>query len=315
MSATATKPLFIGVDGGGSKTAAVVVDPTLHVHGEGLGGPSNHLRVGIDEAAAEVRRAISAACTAAGVEPSAIEFAYCGIAGSDHPKHRATLVDALRSFFPRNNFTIDSDARIALTGAIGPGAGIVVVAGTGSVAFGRNESGTEARAGGWGPTLGDEGSGYSIARRGLSSIVRAFDGRGDVTLMTDLLCDRYGMCQPDELPYFVYSPSTHANDIAAYCRLVFDAARRGDPVARQILDEEGTELAETVLAVARRLALLHDEFPVAYVGGAFSAGRLLLDPLERRLHAEAPGAKLQPPNETPVIGAARMALRAPRRET
>lgn len=305
--------LFLGVDGGGSKTAAVVVDPGLTILGEGIAGPSNHLRVGIEEATAELRRAIMQACTAAGTRPEAIEYVYCGIAGADHPRHRAALVEAMRTLFPRDNFTIDSDARIALTGAIGHGSGIVVVAGTGSVAFGRNSAGNEARAGGWGPTLGDEGSGYSIARHGLSAIVRAFDGRGDATLMTDLLCDRYGMCQPDELPYFVYAPSTHANDIAAYCKLVIDAARRGDAVARAIFEAEGEELAVTVLAVARALGILREGFPVAWVGGAFAAGPLLLDPLASRLHHEAPGARLQQPVESPLIGAARMAIRAPRR--
>jgi N-acetylglucosamine kinase-like BadF-type ATPase len=304
--------LYLGIDGGGSKTSVVVVDGEMSVLGRGVAGPSNHLRVGLNEASRELERGIAEAVKAAGVSIVEIEYAYAGIAGSDHPRHRANMVEVLRVFFPKDNFTVDSDARIALTAGVGFGAGIVIIAGTGSVAFGRNQRGQEARAGGWGPTIGDEGSGYSIARRGLSAVARAFDGRGPVTELTDLLCSRFDMCDPEDLPYFVYAPSTHADDIAACCRVVFEAARDGDPVAATILAKEGEELGTTIMAVARRLKMLAETFPVATVGGAFGAGELLLAPLRKVLDAEAPGASLTKPVETPAEGAARMAIKAAR---
>jgi N-acetylglucosamine kinase-like BadF-type ATPase len=220
------------------------------------------------------------------------------------------VVESLRVFFPRNNFTVDSDARVALTGAIGFGAGVVVVAGTGSVAFGRNARGSEARSGGWGPTLGDEGSGYAIGRDGLAAIVRAFDGRGPATRMTQILCDHFAECHPEDLPKFVYSASTHADDIAVYCRMVIEAAEHGDPQARGILEDAGRELARSIVAVATRLGMLDAAFPVAYVGGAFHAGRFILDPLERWLEHHAAEATLQTPLRTPVEGAAMMAIKA-----
>ncbi|MGZ4810570.1 MAG: BadF/BadG/BcrA/BcrD ATPase family protein, partial [Thermoanaerobaculia bacterium] len=192
----------------------------------------------------------------------------------------------------------------------GFGAGVVIISGTGSVAFGRNESGGEARAGGWGPTLGDEGSGYAIARDGLSAIVRAHDGRGKPTRMTTLLCDQYGMCNPVDLPRFVYAATTHIHDIARYGKLVIEAARENDAVARAILDDAGRELGECVLAVVRSLGLTNSEFPVAYVGGAFHAGELLLEPMRRTIQTESPGAKLIAPLHTPVEGAAQLAIRA-----
>ncbi len=301
---------FLGLDGGGSKTAALIAGPTLESLGQGTGGPSNYLRVGIQEASLELGRAIREAAANARIAVDDITYAYCGIAGADHPIAREVLVRSLRTLFPRDNFTVDSDARIALTGAIGLGEGIVVIAGTGSVAFGRNQQGEEERAGGWGPTIGDEGSGYAIARRGLSAVVRAFDGRGTETKLTELLCSEYGMCEPEELPYFVYAPTTHADDIARYCRVVIDAAQAGDEVARHIFESEGRELASTVLAVARKLRMLEHPFRVAFVGGAFKAGELLLDPLRRGIRESAPGAELHPPLEAPVRGALRMALRA-----
>ncbi|HKR63197.1 MAG TPA: BadF/BadG/BcrA/BcrD ATPase family protein, partial [Thermoanaerobaculia bacterium] len=269
---------FIGVDGGASKTAAIVIDEHERIVGHGLAGGSNHLRVGIEEATRNVERAVNIALVEAGIAIRDVEYAYFGVAGSDHPAHRQRVIDSLSIFFPGGNFIVDTDARVALTGAIGFGAGVVIISGTGSVAFGRNTSGDESRAGGWGPTLGDEGSGFWIAREGLSSIVRAHDGRGFATRMTDLLCAEYDLCKPEELPKFVYAATTHADDIARYGKLVIEAAQAGDDVARDIMMRGGSELAECVLAVARGLHMTDSEFPVAYVGGAFHAGDLLLNP-------------------------------------
>ncbi|HEX8617183.1 MAG TPA: BadF/BadG/BcrA/BcrD ATPase family protein [Thermoanaerobaculia bacterium] len=301
---------FIGVDGGASKTAALVVDEKGNALGRGLAGGSNHLRVGIEEATRNVERAVNIALVEAGIAIRNVEYAYCGIAGSDHPVHRQNVIDSLRIFFPRGNFIVDTDARIALTGAVGFGAGIVIISGTGSVAFGRNAAEEESRAGGWGPTLGDEGSGFWIAREGLSAIVRAHDGRGFATKMTELLCDNYDMCSPDELPRFVYAATTHVDDIARYGKLVIHAAQAGDVVAQEILARGGSELAECVLAIARKLHMTDSEFPVAYVGGAFHAGELLLNPMRLRLLRDAPGASLLPPKHAPVEGAAMMAMHA-----
>lgn len=301
---------FIGVDGGASKTAALVVDANGNPVGRGLAGGSNHLRVGIEEATRNIERAMNIALVEAGIAIRNVEYAYCGIAGSDHPVHRQKVIDSLRIFFPHGNFIVDTDARIALTGAVGFGSGVVIISGTGSVAFGRNAGGQDARSGGWGPTLGDEGSGYWIAREGLSAIVRAHDGRGFATQMTDLLCDEYGMCEPTELPRFVYAATTHVDDIARYGKLVIEAANAGDDVAREILMRAGSELAECVLAIARKLHMTDTEFPVAYVGGAFNAGELLLNPIRLRMQRDAPGAILIPPKNSPVEGAAMMAMHA-----
>jgi N-acetylglucosamine kinase-like BadF-type ATPase len=300
---------YIGVDGGGSKTDALVIDETGKPLGRGLAGPGNHLRVGIETATRNIERAVNIAMVEAGIAIRNVEYAYCGIAGADHPAHRQRVIDSLRIFFPRGNFIVDNDARIALTGAVGFGCGVVVIAGTGSVAFGRNDAGEEARAGGWGPTIGDEGSGYAIARDGLSAIVRAHDGRGRRTKMTELLCYDYDMCSPEDLPRFVYATTTHADDIARYGKLVIEAARHGDEVAREILQRAGSELGECVLAVARRLRLTSENFPVACVGGAFHAGDLLLGPMRNVLKRDAADAELIQPKKTPVEGAALMAIR------
>ena len=238
-----------------------------------------------------------------------IVWAYCGIAGADHPAHRQEIVDSLNIFFPRGNFTVDNDARIALTGAIGFGAGVVVIAGTGSVAFGRNDAGEEARAGGWGPTLGDEGSAYGIARAGLSAVLRAYDGRGPATKMIDILSHNYELAA-SEIPRFVYATTTHADDIARYSKLVIEAAEAEDKVASSILQDAGRELGACVVAVVERLKIADREIPVAHVGGAFNAGELLVGPMKQTVTSRVPRAKIGPPLRKPVEGAAMMAIRA-----
>ncbi len=302
---------FLGVDGGASKTVALVTDETGESLGDGLAGPSNHLRVGIETAARNIERAVNKALVAADVTSREIVWAYCGIAGADHPAHRQEVIDSLSIFFPRGNFTVDNDARIALTGAIGYGGGVVVIAGTGSVAFGRNEAGEERRAGGWGPIVGDEGSGFGIARAALGAIVRAYDGRGPQTRMTEMLRDGWNL-KPEDIPRFVYAPATHTDDIARFGKLAIEAAEGGDAVAREILDDGGRELGACVVAVAKRLGMLATAFPVSYTGGAFNAGALLLDPMRDVILAAAPKATIAPPAKTPVQGAAMMAMRAAR---
>ena len=140
--------------------------------------------------------------------------------------------------------------------------------------------------------------------------MRAHDGRGYATAMTELLCKEYDMCSPDELPRFVYATTTHVDDIARYGKLVIEAAHSGDTVASDILARAGSELAHCVLAIARKLHMTDSEFPVAYVGDAFHAGELLLNPMRLRLQRDVPGATLQPPLLPPVEGAAMMAMRA-----
>jgi len=300
---------FLGVDGGASKTAALVTDEEGRGLGDGVAGPSNHLRVGIETAARNIERAVNKALVAADVASREIVWTYCGIAGADHPAHREEVVDSLSIFFPRGNFTVDNDARIALTGAVGFGAGVVVIAGTGSVAFGRNNDGDEWRAGGWGPTIGDEGSGFAIAKGGMAAVLRAYDGRGPETAMTEALRREFQL-EPRDLPRFVYASTTHADDIARYGKLVIDAADAGDAVARAIIADASRELAACVLAVARRLKLIGRAFPVAYVGGVFNAGDTILNGMRDAIAAEAPEAQIAAPLCTPVEGAARMAIRA-----
>src|SRR5438045_9480334 len=138
---------FLGVEGGASKTAALVTDDTGKALGDGVAGPSNHLRVGIETAARNIERAVNKALVNADVASREIVWTYCGIAGADHPAHRQEIVDSLNIFFPRGNFTVDNDARIAITGAIGFGLGMEVIEGPEPAGVGRSRAGEEGAGG------------------------------------------------------------------------------------------------------------------------------------------------------------------------
>ncbi len=168
--------------------------------------------------------------------------------------------------------------------------------------------GEEARAGGWGPTLGDEGSGYAIARAGMTAIVRASDGRGPQTMMTDVLCRLYEICSAADLRFVIYSDESDASRIAKLNRVVVVAAQEGDDIAAAILNDAGRELALSVMAVARSLEMLDVPFNVSYVGGAFEAGEPLLAPFRQALTEQCAACRIAPPLAEPVMGAAHLAL-------
>ena len=174
------RELVLGVDGGGTKTRAVIMDSRGRVVGEGAAGPSNPLRVGISNAAAAIREAVDKACVMAGVQRSDLVAAEIGLAGVRRGDLRLRMREAL-SGLAIDVLEVVTDADIALYGATDGEPGIVIIAGTGSICCGTNARGRHECAGGWGPLAGDEGSGSWIARRALRAIGCASDGRGPDT--------------------------------------------------------------------------------------------------------------------------------------
>ncbi|MEW6735867.1 MAG: BadF/BadG/BcrA/BcrD ATPase family protein [Acidobacteriota bacterium] len=305
---TRTQEFFIGVDGGGTKTCAVVIDNESHVLGEARTGTANPLVAGFAAAAEAIERAIREAVAAARISLNEVASTYLGIAGVEHPESYLRLCELLCELLPGLEFHLATDAWVALAGATDLQPGIVIISGTGSIAFGRNSRGEEARAGGWGSTIGDEGSGYYIARGGLAAVAKSYDGRGSQTLIADILRKRAGVRTPIDLQRIIYYPFANNSAVAAYCGIVVEAARAGDLIARDILAGAGRELGLAVTAVIRRLSMETEVFPVAYVGGTFQAGELLLDPMRLTIEQIAPRAILQPPRYSPVLGAARLAM-------
>ncbi|HEV2859680.1 MAG TPA: BadF/BadG/BcrA/BcrD ATPase family protein [Pyrinomonadaceae bacterium] len=298
--------LVLGVDGGGTKTRAVVADGSGRVLGEGNAGPSNPLRVGVREAAGAVREAAELACAAAGVRRLDIDAAEVGLAGVRRVDIRERMRDAL-SVLGAKAVEVVTDADIALYGATEGRPGLVIIAGTGSICCGVNARGRHAWAGGWGPVAGDEGSGSWIARRALQAVARASDGRGRRTSLVESACEYFHVTKAEDLSTAVYAPNMTNNRIAGFGRRVIEAAKRRDAVAREIVEDAGRELAVAAAAVIRKLRMERETFNVGYVGGVFLAGGLILDSLREDLSKAARRAQLAPPALAPAEAAARMA--------
>ncbi len=269
----------VGVDGGGTSTRAVVMDEGCNVLGEGAAGPSNPLRVGVANAAAAIREAIDRACVAAQVRRPDIMAAEVGLAGARRKELRARMEDALRDL-ELGEVEVVSDADIALFGATDGEPGLVVIAGTGSVCCGI---------------------------RALKAIAYAADGRGPETSLTAAARSYFHVTSADDLSTAIYAPTMSNERIAGVGKAVIEAAKAKDQVAREIMAEAGTELGTAAVAVIRNLKMGRERFQVAYVGGVFGAGDLVLEPLCAEVHRVAPKAYLAPPRHPPAVAAARMA--------
>jgi len=302
-----TQHSVVGVDGGGSKTEAVIMDSDMRIIGEGRAGPSNPLRVGVTSAAAAVREAIDEACAAAKVRRSDLDAAEVGLAGARRRELRERMRETLLPLGIRD-IEVVTDADIALYGATDGAPGLVVIAGTGSICCGINARGKRLCAGGWGPIAGDEGAGAWIARRALRAIAYASDGRGPQTLLTEFACNYFHVSTADDLTTAIYAPTITNERIAGFGKDVVEAAKRKDEVAAQIILEGGTELGLAAVAVIRNLQMEKERFQIAYVGGVFrAAGEMILKPLRVEVAKAAPRAYFEPPHFSPAVAAARMA--------
>ena len=303
----ASRRAILGVDGGGTKTDAVILDLNLNILGEGVAGPSNPLRVGVVSAAAAIRQAVDKACDVAGLRRTDLVAAEIGLAGVRRPELRARMQDSLKGL-GIGDLVVGSDADIALYAATQGAPGLVVIAGTGSICCGINARGKQACAGGWGPLAGDEGGGAWIARRGLRAIAYASDGRGPATSLSAAASKYFRVSNPIDLSTAIYAPSITNECLAGFGKFVIQAAKAKDRVAREILVEAGKELGVAATAVIRNLKLERETFPVGYVGGVFAAsGELVLSHLRETVLAVSPRAFFAPPKFSPAIAAAHMA--------
>jgi N-acetylglucosamine kinase-like BadF-type ATPase len=300
--------IYLGVDGGGTKTQAVLFDGEKNVIGEGFAGASNPLRVGVETAVANIFQAVDAACDAANKSRGDITAATFGLAGVRRTDLRQRVRERLAREIGIKAVEVFTDAEIALYGTTLGKAGVVVIAGTGSICYGQNEAGETAIAGGWGPLAGDEGGGSSIAKRGLQAIAKALDGRGNYTKLSEAGTDYFRSSTPENLLIAIYAPQMDNAKIAGFARLVVETAQTGDEIAVEILRDAGVELGLAVNAVIKKLKLKNKKIPIGQVGSIFRAGSLLTDSLLETVHPYAPKAFLADPLLQPASAAAQMAF-------
>ncbi len=301
--------IYLGVDGGGTSTRAVLIDQDQNQVSEGTGGASNPLRVGVEIAVEHICQAIDQACDRADLSRADIVAAEFGIAGVRREDLRLSLKNRLLKEMTTKTLNVVPDTEIALYGATEGKAGLVVIAGTGSNCLGQNEKGERASAGGWGPLAGDEGGAAGIARRALQAIAKAFDGRARPTVLSEKAVQYFRVQNVEDVGTAIYGANMTNERIAGFARFVIEAAKEGDKVAVELIKEAGRELGIAAIAVVEKLKLRKSKFVVSYVGGIFNAGDMLLKPLLETIRTAAPRAFLAPPKFPPVVAAAKMAFR------
>jgi N-acetylglucosamine kinase-like BadF-type ATPase len=302
--------LFLGVDGGGTKTNIAIMDLDRRVIAEGVGGPSNPLRVGVETAVANISKAVDTACDEYEISRGDIIAATLGLAGVRREDMRERVRESFLLRYRIRQTVIVTDADIALYGTTLGKAGLVVIAGTGSVCLGINDAGERVMSGGWGPVAGDEGGGRGVAGEALHRIAKASDGRGPETQLSGRAAEYFRASSADNLIVALYAPQMDNSRIAGFARFVVEAAVDGDAVASEIIDDAGRELGTAAVAVLKKLRLTRRKIPVGCVGGMFKAGDLLTSPMKRVIKNAAPNAYLTEPLMLPAHAAALMALKA-----
>ncbi|MBI4520734.1 MAG: hypothetical protein HY701_07835 [Gemmatimonadetes bacterium] len=306
-AASQQKPVadfVIGVDGGATRTRAVVLTLQGRELAAAEGGPGRVDAAGSEAALQIVRATATRAVAEAGARLPALALC-AGLAGAGREAERSAAESRLHALGLAHRVLVITDAEAALQDAFGDGPGILVIAGTGSVAWGRAESGTVARSGGWGALLGDEGSGYDIARRALRAAARAADGRGPDTQLLPAVLERLQLAHPDDL--VAWAASADKGQIAALATLVAEIAEHGDDVARDILERAVRDLVAHVEVLIRKLGPWRSPPRLAATGGLVDPGAPLPQPLfeaARRL-----GCAALPRPVRAAIGAAHLALR------
>lgn len=300
--------LFLGVDGGGTKTNIALMNEDREIIAEGAGGPSNPLRVGVETAVANIEKAIDAACDSAGVSRGDIVAATLGLAGVRRQDIRERVRESFSSRFRVRKTYVTTDADIALYGTTLGKAGLVVIAGTGSVCIGINEKGEKFIAGGWGPLAGDEGGGRGIAGEALHAVAKASDGRGERTKLSERAAEYFRASNVENLIVAIYAPQMDNSRIAGFAKFVVETAQEGDKVASDILRDAGHELGTAAVAVLKKLGLEKSKVPIGCVGSVFKAGELLTGPMNEVIRRVAPKAYLTDPQMPPAHAAALMAM-------
>jgi N-acetylglucosamine kinase-like BadF-type ATPase len=302
--------LYLGVDGGGTKTHIVLLDSEGRLRCEGTAGPSNPLRVGVETAVSNIISAINEACDHADLSRGDIVAGTLGLAGVRRKDLRQRVKDSFLSRLRPRSLEVVTDAEIAWFATTLDKPGIVVVAGTGSICFGKDAKGRIAIAGGWGPLAGDEGGGAGIARQALQAVAKASDGRGPATLLTKRASEYFRAAGPENLIVAIYSPHIDNLRIAGFAKHVVEAALKGDKIASDIIANGGHELGSAAAAVIKTLKLGKRKLPVGCVGSIFKAGTLIKEPLFEAIRPIAPAAYLAEPAISPAHAAAMMALRS-----
>ena len=295
----------LGIDAGGTKTVCYLADAQGTVVGEGRSSGANLQAHG----ELEVEKVLHGVIEQALGDHAIVPAATCiGIAGVDRADDNQVIRGIMRRLGFRSRTLVVNDALIALVAGVGDDPGVVIIAGTGSIAYGVNHERYAARAGGWGYVIGDEGSGFWIGREALMAVARAADGRGSKTALTDLVLEHFTVPDVSRLVAEVYDQGLQRAAVAALGPVVERARADGDVVAGEILRHASEELTRAAQSVIEQLQMRGDGFRIVLSGGMFRAMAWLVDDVTRRLAEVAPRATVALLTNETAQGALHLAL-------
>jgi N-acetylglucosamine kinase-like BadF-type ATPase len=303
--------IYLGVDGGGTKTAFALIDQNGTVLAEHETGTCYHIEVGIDGAKKVLEQGVSSVLSKAKHTLDDIAYGFFGLPAYGEDSNLITSMDLLPAgLLAKSRYRCDNDMVNGWAAAFGGNDGINIVAGTGSIAYGVRQD-KNARCGGWGELFSDEGSAYWIACKGLLAFTRMSDGRSVKGPLYDIIKAAYNIQLDFDITALVLSEwAGERSKVAQVSALVYQAAVAGDKDASAIFAQAGKELAEMVDGVRRSLDYDKNEvINVSYSGGVFNAGALILSPFSNTLALFSKQYCLQTAKHTPVVGAALYALK------
>lgn len=298
---------LIGLDGGGTKTKCVITNFNFESLYTCQGSASNFLIAGTEKVSETILSLIKESIAALKISLEDVASILIGTTGAGRTSDAQKLRDDFLKYssskgYRFNSFQVESDARIALEGAFSGGPGILLIAGTGSIAFAKDKSDIVHRVGGYGRLIGDEGSGNTIGRRGLNEVAKELDERGAKTLMTQMLKDDFGISDTQQLVTEVYRNNF---DMASFAPKVIEAAKKGDEPALRILEQESDELISHLKAIAKKFD--DEKIKLCLVGGTIATDNFYSSLLKEKIKQQMPNVAVTPAENPPEIGAVIMA--------
>ena len=298
--------LVVGIDGGATKTRGVLADSEGNVLAVKEDQACNFHHVGVETAVGTIARIVADLGNRAGLTDP-VDMIACGLAGVGRQADHDMVMEEMRRRFGGEHVFLASDADIALVGGSLSDVGIIVIAGTGSIVYGRNADGATDRIGGYGSLLSDEGGGYAVAVSALKAMMQAYDGLETETGITDKVLDMLGKETIEDIVTWSLQPSTGKEEVARLGRAVLEVFEAGDPVARRLVVEHADFLATAVNVLHRRLGL-DAAVPVTLSGGMFKHCDAYAGLITRKIRYLLPAAKIGPPRLPAVLGAVLFAL-------
>lgn len=295
---------IIGMDGGGTKTHGIISDLDGNPFAEVIGGSANFQMLGVDVVARSILKLILELVQKVGCDFHDVKIIVIGLAGAGKEEDKSKIYNGIVKIANEYNLKlpkliIETDARIALEGALMGGAGIVLISGTGSVMFAKDVNGEIHRVGGWGRFIGDEGSGFTIGREALRAVAKFLDGRGEKTILKDLIFEKFKITDLREVVSKIYSGEF---DLASVAPIVMEAGEMGDEIAIKILDDACYELLTHIKAMLGK-SNFGERVKLVLMGGVLRNENYLSKKLKKEITKNFPQIDLIEPMASPAYGA------------